>query len=309
MPAARWCSTCWPNCCAAATRAGLRAQHHRRRRQDQRRRAGTGRADQHDHRQVHRRLPRGHGRAGREPAGPGAARHRAHPADHRDDRATDRQRPCLCRRRPCAVLGGQLRRLRQAVAPPIRTKCWPARASKWRPTSAIRAISCCGSRPPPTCPAGIRPGASAVRAGTSNARRWPQRTWARPSTSMPAASTCSSRTTRTRSRRATCAHGGKVFARFWLHNGMLNFGGAKMSKSLGNVSVLHELLRQPAARGAALCPAVRPLPAAAGLVGRPDRTERPHAGPAVRNAARPGRCRPPTRRHCRPASKPRCATT
>jgi cysteinyl-tRNA synthetase len=46
---------------------------------------------------------------------------------------------------------------------------------------------------------------------------------------------------------STCAHGGKVFARFWLHNGMLNFGGAKMSKSLGNVSILHELLAsQPA---------------------------------------------------------------
>ena len=41
---------------------------------------------------------------------------------------------------------------------------------------------------------------------------------------------------------STCAHGGKVFARFWVHNGMLDFGGTKMSKSLGNVSVLHELL-------------------------------------------------------------------
>ena len=41
---------------------------------------------------------------------------------------------------------------------------------------------------------------------------------------------------------STCAHGGKLFARFWLHNGMLNFGGSKMSKSVGNVSVLHELL-------------------------------------------------------------------
>src|SRR5574343_161984 len=41
---------------------------------------------------------------------------------------------------------------------------------------------------------------------------------------------------------STCAHGGKVFARFWLHNGMLNFGGSKMSKSVRNVSVLHELL-------------------------------------------------------------------
>jgi cysteinyl-tRNA synthetase len=43
---------------------------------------------------------------------------------------------------------------------------------------------------------------------------------------------------------STCAHGGKVFARVWLHNGMLNFGGTKMSKSLGNVSRVHDLLGQ-----------------------------------------------------------------
>ncbi len=43
---------------------------------------------------------------------------------------------------------------------------------------------------------------------------------------------------------STCAHGGKVFARFWLHNGMLNFAGAKMSKSLGNVTLVHDLLAQ-----------------------------------------------------------------
>ena len=41
-----------------------------------------------------------------------------------------------------------------------------------------------------------------------------------------------------------CAHGGKVFARFWLHNGMLNFGGAKMSKSLGNIEKVHVLLQR-----------------------------------------------------------------
>jgi cysteinyl-tRNA synthetase len=41
---------------------------------------------------------------------------------------------------------------------------------------------------------------------------------------------------------STCAHGGKVFARYWVHNGMLNMAGAKMSKSVGNVSLLHELL-------------------------------------------------------------------
>jgi len=46
---------------------------------------------------------------------------------------------------------------------------------------------------------------------------------------------------------STCAHGGKVFARWWMHNGMLTFDGRKMSKSLGNVLLLHELLKlQPA---------------------------------------------------------------
>ena len=41
-----------------------------------------------------------------------------------------------------------------------------------------------------------------------------------------------------------CAHGGKIFARFWLHNGMLNFGGSKMSKSLGNIEKVHDLVRR-----------------------------------------------------------------
>ena len=43
---------------------------------------------------------------------------------------------------------------------------------------------------------------------------------------------------------STCAHGGRVFARYWLHNGMLTFNGRKMSKSLGNVMLLHELLQR-----------------------------------------------------------------
>jgi cysteinyl-tRNA synthetase len=43
---------------------------------------------------------------------------------------------------------------------------------------------------------------------------------------------------------STCAHGGKLFSRFWLHNGMLTFDGRKMSKSLGNTLKLHELLQQ-----------------------------------------------------------------
>ncbi|WHZ18238.1 MAG: Cysteinyl-tRNA synthetase [Rhodanobacteraceae bacterium] len=41
-----------------------------------------------------------------------------------------------------------------------------------------------------------------------------------------------------------CAHGTPTFARFWLHNGMLTFDGAKMSKSIGNVRQLHALLEK-----------------------------------------------------------------
>ncbi len=43
---------------------------------------------------------------------------------------------------------------------------------------------------------------------------------------------------------STCAHGGRVFARYWLHNGLLNLDGRKMSKSVGNVLQLHALLEQ-----------------------------------------------------------------
>jgi cysteinyl-tRNA synthetase len=39
-----------------------------------------------------------------------------------------------------------------------------------------------------------------------------------------------------------CAHGGAPLARFWLHNGFVDFGAEKMSKSLGNVVTPNELL-------------------------------------------------------------------
>jgi len=41
-----------------------------------------------------------------------------------------------------------------------------------------------------------------------------------------------------------CAHGGRVFSRFWMHSGMLNLGGSKMSKSLGNTFHVHDLLKE-----------------------------------------------------------------
>jgi len=38
-----------------------------------------------------------------------------------------------------------------------------------------------------------------------------------------------------------CAHDGKAMANYWLHNGFLNMGSDKMSKSLGNVALIHDL--------------------------------------------------------------------
>jgi len=41
---------------------------------------------------------------------------------------------------------------------------------------------------------------------------------------------------------STCAHQRKTFSRYWLHNGFLSIDNTKMSKSLGNVSLVRDLL-------------------------------------------------------------------
>jgi len=41
-----------------------------------------------------------------------------------------------------------------------------------------------------------------------------------------------------------CAHGGIPLARYWVHNGFVDMGAEKMSKSLGNVVTVGELLEQ-----------------------------------------------------------------
>jgi cysteinyl-tRNA synthetase len=43
---------------------------------------------------------------------------------------------------------------------------------------------------------------------------------------------------------STCAHGGALFSRFWLHNGMLTVDGEKMSKSLGNFFTIRDVRNQ-----------------------------------------------------------------
>jgi cysteinyl-tRNA synthetase len=41
---------------------------------------------------------------------------------------------------------------------------------------------------------------------------------------------------------SVCAHGGAAFARYWMHNGFVTVEKRKMSKSLGNTLVVHDLL-------------------------------------------------------------------
>ena len=43
---------------------------------------------------------------------------------------------------------------------------------------------------------------------------------------------------------STCAHGGDTFVRYWMHNGFVNVDKEKMSKSIGNVLLVHDLLDQ-----------------------------------------------------------------
>jgi len=45
---------------------------------------------------------------------------------------------------------------------------------------------------------------------------------------------------------SVCAHGGKTFARYWMHNGFVTVNKSKMSKSLGNTMVVHDLLKHTA---------------------------------------------------------------
>jgi cysteinyl-tRNA synthetase len=41
---------------------------------------------------------------------------------------------------------------------------------------------------------------------------------------------------------SACAHGGRAFSRYWMHNGLVNMGSEKMSKSVGNMVLVRKLL-------------------------------------------------------------------
>ncbi len=43
---------------------------------------------------------------------------------------------------------------------------------------------------------------------------------------------------------SVCAHAGKPFCRYWVHNGLITVEGEKMAKSVGNILLVHDLLRR-----------------------------------------------------------------
>ena len=91
-----------------------------------------------------------------------------------------------------------------------------------------------------------------------------------------------------------CAHDGAPLARFWVHNGFVDMGAEKMSKSLGNIVTPAELAgagaqRRDAAAGVAL----GALPLAAAVDRKPRRAseDEPRQALSCRRRCRGGRCR------------------
>ena len=123
-------------------------------------------------------------------------------------------------------------------------RCSPARGSRSRPTSAIRPISCCGSR-----------AAEGVIGWDSPWGR------GRPGWHIECSAMIERHLGETidihgggldlifphhenEIAQSRCAHGGTPLARYWVHNGFVDMGAEKMSKSLGNIVDADELLAQ-----------------------------------------------------------------
>ena len=142
--------------------------------------------------------------------------------------------------RRCAVRGSQVRAVRKTLRQEARGSA-RRRACRSRRRQARSAwTSCCGNRPSPASPPGLRPGAMAVPAGTSNVRPCPRRNSGEhfdihgggldlkfPHHENEIAQTCG----------AT----GAAFADIWMHNGFLSIDNEKMSKSLGNFFTAREV--------------------------------------------------------------------
>ena len=89
-----------------------------------------------------------------------------------------------------------------------------------------------------------------------------------------------------------CAHGGAPLARYWVHNGFVDMGAEKMSKSIGNIVTPEELLEDAQGRDAAAGLAVGALPLAAAVDREPGRAGQGDARRAcIARLATPSRAR------------------
>ena len=85
---------------------------------------------------------------------------------------------------------------------------------------------------------------------------------------------------------------GRPFAKIWMHNGLLRFTGEKMSKSVGNVATIQEVIARVGARDGAALPDDGPLAQAARvLAGDDDGRGRAGREPSQRAARRDPRRR------------------
>ena len=64
----------------------------------------------------------------------------------------------------------------------------------------------------------------------------------------------------------TRAARGAELTKLWMHNGMIQFTGEKMAKSVGNIALLHEVLGRIRPGGRRHVPDLGPLPPAAGVL-------------------------------------------
>ena len=115
---------------------------------------------------------------------------------------------------------------------------------------------------------GLARGASAARAGTSSARRW------RRSSSGPVfeihGGGIDLRFPHHENELAQSRGAGREFAQLWAHNGMLELAQEKMSKSLGNIVSLRDVLDALRARGDPAPLPRRALPQPGRVLGRGD---------------------------------------
>ena len=249
---------------ATRLRRDPRPQHHRRQRQDLRRRAGRERASSPS---GDRLVPRGHGRPRARHARRPAEGDRAHPGDRRTSSSELVETRLRLRRRRRRLLPRRaLPRVRAAVGPAAR----PGRGA--------------GAEPAQGGPARLR----ALEGERSSART---RAWDSPwGRGRPGWHIECSAMAEELLGPAFEIHGGGLdlvfphhenevaqsralgheFAHIWAHNGMLQFTGDKMSKSVGNIATIREVLDRVGARGAARLLPRRPLAQADRLLRRDD---------------------------------------